>query len=168
MRSSSVRSRYSGVRSRSCWMWTRCSGRRNSRSGMHRMMQSSVRLGMDYWNRCRSCRMTYWQRWGLLMIFWSVCLWHARMVIPRMRRILLEMTINFAVPLRTVIAFKCLSRMTKGHLHLHLRRACRCALDFGSVLGHLAHSVDVYSSFGGSTALVKVMGVWRSLAGSVG
>lgn len=93
------------------------------------------------------------------MIFGFVCLWYAGMVIPRMRRILLEMTIDFAVALRTVVAFKCLSRVTKGVLHLHLRRACRCTLDFGSVFGHCVHGVDVYSSFGGRAAVVKVMRV---------
>ena len=93
------------------------------------------------------------------MIVWVVWPRHGGMVVARMRVILHEMAIDFTVPLGTIIAFKRLSRVTKSLLHLHLRRACCCAFDFGSVLGYWSNGVDVDSSLRGIAALVEVMSV---------
>ena len=75
---------------------------------------------MDYWNRCRSSRMAYWQSWGQFVIVWVVWLRHGGMVVARVGAILLEMTVDFTVALGTIVAFKCLARVTESVLHLHL------------------------------------------------
>lgn len=54
------------------------------------------------------------------MIVRMVGRWHARVIVARMRGVLLEMAIDFAIASRTIVAFKCLSRVTKSVLHLHL------------------------------------------------